>query len=142
MGRTLIRNRNDIRWQKKEMSIDIEFESLHPSKSPIYLIRRRSADATYPRRFADIQISSLIRRIMPQERSGNIVGGHLRPADAFPFGACVIHPRSNSCAYHSQFQLTEHARHLKKRLTHRVRLSVPAVKGDAADDDKPQILFP
>ena len=105
------------------------------------LINRCLAEITHPCELADIELSALIRRVMPQKGCGNIIAGQVRSADLLALGFCICHSGAHPCAYHSKLQLTEHACHLQKCFCHWVCVSVAAIHCDTADNDKAQPLL-
>ena len=57
-------------------------------------------------------------------------------------GLGVRHPRPDAAADHRKLLLRKDPSNLQKSLGHRIRLTSPAVHGDAPHDDKPQMLVP
>lgn len=75
-------------------------------------VNGRSAQITNSCQFADIEVSALVGGVVPEKSRRKVIHGYLRPPDLLPLCPCVRHPRPHTGADHSQFQLTEHARHL------------------------------
>lgn len=99
-------------------------------QQPDILIHHRSTNPANSCQFRNIQRPLLIRRIMPQKSTRQILNRNLRPPNSLSLGPSVRHTGPHTHSYHSQLQLTEHPRHLQKRLAHRVRLPAAAVRGD------------
>ena len=75
---------------------------------------------------------------MAQESRRNLVNGCLGPPDLPPFGSGVLHATTHAGPNHRQFELAEHACHLKERFTHGVGLTGAAIKSDAPHDNQTQ----
>ena len=75
------------------------------------LIHRRPTHPTNPSQLTDIQRPLLIRRIMPQKSTRQILNRNLRSPNPLPLGPSIRHSRSHTHSYHKQLQLTEHPRH-------------------------------
>ena len=90
------------------------------------LIHSLPAQITNPCQFRNVQRPLLIRRIMPQKSTRQILNRNLRPPNPFPLGSGIRHSRPYTHSYPRHPRLTEHPGHLQERLTHRLRLAVKA----------------
>ena len=106
------------------------------------LIHCRTAQITNPCQFTYIHIPRSKSRIMLVEHSGNIILCCLRSANFSSASSRIRHSRFYPSPNHRQFQLTEHASHLKERFAHRICLPVPAINRDASHNNQPQSLVP
>ena len=75
-------------------------------------VNGRSDQITNSCQFADIEVSTFICGIMPEEDCGNAVFGGLGSAYLLTLGLGVRHTRPHTLPYHRQFQLAEYTSHL------------------------------
>ena len=64
------------------------------------LINGCPAEIAHSCELADIELSALIRRVMPQKGCGNIIAGQVRSADLLALGSGVRHSGTHPCADH------------------------------------------
>lgn len=104
------------------------------------LVDSRAAQVTDPCKLGHIQLPLLVCVVVPKEARRKVLDCYLRPPDLPPFGSGIGNARTDSCPNHGKLQLAEHARHLQECLAHGVGLTASAVKGNASNDDQPQVL--
>lgn len=84
------------------------------------LIDGCATEAEHTRKLANIEMVAFVCRVVPKEDCRDALNRNLRPPDPLPLGSGIRHSRAHTASNHCQLQLTEHARHLQKRLTHRI----------------------
>ena len=104
------------------------------------LVHRRPAQPAHPRQLGHIEPPRSIGRVVPVKHGRNVILCGWPPADFLALRLGVSHAAFDPRPDDGQLQFGKDGAHLDKGLAHGIDLPVPAIDGDAPDDDEAEVL--